>query len=410
MFVRPIAPLLCACVLLFAPAVTAQPYTVIELGAPPGETHVSPHDINNQLQVAVTVESGAAYLREPAGFRALGVVNLYPSTLEISNSGVVAGVRMVGGRRQPFVWIDGTVYQPPGPPDEIRNVSTLTDNGLLLMQSGPVIDPPARSWLLWGSNLYDVNAAVGGTAYAINDSGVIGGIAGSRPFLRLPDGRITTPWLANIPVTTIGPGGHFAGFITTPVVQREWYYGTPDGTVTRIEPIPSGVTMYLADMNGAGDVIGSTHRHGGIFSPFLYRNHTIIDLNSMISLPEGRRLTSVSGMNDAGYIVGVVSTPSTFGDPRGVVLVPAAPAAPAGVTATLNAGLVTLNWQESLGALDYLVEAGTTSGASNVFSGSVGSQRSLTTLAPPGRYYVRIRARNAIGVSPPSVEIIVDVL
>lgn len=98
--------------------------------------------------------------------------------------------------------------------------------------------------------------------------------------------------------------------------------------VTRIEPSGIGVTMSLGGMNRAGDLNGHIHRHGGMFTPFLYRNSTIIDLNSVVAPSEWRLMVGV-GINDAGCIV-ALATPAAapFSAWRAVLLVPAAPAAP----------------------------------------------------------------------------------
>ena len=69
----------------------------------------------------------------------------------------------------------------------------------------------------------------------------------------------------------------------------------------------------------------------------------------------------------------------------------------------------TLTWAAPLfgpAATSYVVEAGTATGLSNITVFNTGG--SGTTLVvpgvPPGTYYVRIRAVNALGVSPPSFE------
>jgi hypothetical protein len=44
-----------------------------------------------------------------------------------------------------------------------------------------------------------------------------------------------------------------------------------------------------------------------------------------------------------------------------------------------------------------------------VYYGSVGAQLGISGTVAPGRYYVRVRALNAVGVSAPSVELVIDV-
>lgn len=89
--------------------------------------------------------------------------------------------------------------------------------------------------------------------------------------------------------------------------------------------------------------------------------------------------------------------------------VPAPPSEPSSFSATGSNGTVTLTWAAPLfgpAATSYVVEAGTATGLSNITVFNTGG--SGTTLVvpgvPPGTYYVRIRAVNALGVSPPSFE------
>ena len=57
---------------------------------------------------------------------------------------------------------------------------------------------------------------------------------------------------------------------------------------------------------------------------------------------------------------------------------------------------ITLLWNAAPAATDYIVEAGTSSGAGNVAS-IPQAGTSLVAEAPAGTYYVRVRPRNACG-------------
>ncbi len=95
----------------------------------------------------------------------------------------------------------------------------------------------------------------------------------------------------------------------------------------------------------------------------------------------------------------------------------AAPAAPRGVTATVTASpgaALTLDWQAGVGGgapEAFLLEAGSRAGASDIGRLTTGSRATrFHTPIAPGRYYVRARASNALGVSAPSedVEVLLD--
>ena len=97
-----------------------------------------------------------------------------------------------------------------------------------------------------------------------------------------------------------------------------------------------------------------------------------------------------------------------------IVTVPATatpPNAPGTLSATVAERVVTLGWGAASGnATTYIVEAGTAAGLSNVGTFATGHlDTTLVVPAPPGTYFVRVRAANAFGASPPSNEISVVV-
>jgi hypothetical protein len=397
---RSVCAFVCAVAGAIAAPASAQPYALIDLGVLPGQDSSTATDINNQLQIVGT-SGDQAVLWDLGGMHPLGLT--VAGKLHINNSGIVAGVRLVEGRRRPFVWLNGSTFEPPGPPDDVLEVRELTDNNLLLMES-------SRSYLLLGPTLYDLSSLFGGTVFALNQDGVLGGVANGQPFLRFADGRVITPWAGtSTPVRVIGAGGHFAGFQETFTVQRAWHYGMPDGSVTTIQPFGIGVTMSLTSINRAGDLVGRFHLHGGNVFGFLYRGGTVFNLNSLIAGPTPWRLRVATGINDLGYIIATATPSTTFTPEHAMLLVPVAPAAPNGLTSSVVGNVVTLQWSAPVGALDYIVEAGSAANAADLFNANVGTQTTVSAPVPPGRYYVRVRARNAVGVSPPSAEIVVDV-
>lgn len=88
-----------------------------------------------------------------------------------------------------------------------------------------------------------------------------------------------------------------------------------------------------------------------------------------------------------------------------------APLAPALAPAQVAATTVGLAWAleaASPMATRYVVEAGTAPNATSVTLAAAGAALSVGGV-PPGRYYVRVRAVNHHGSSPPSNEVVVDV-
>lgn len=81
--------------------------------------------------------------------------------------------------------------------------------------------------------------------------------------------------------------------------------------------------------------------------------------------------------------------------------------APTNVTAFMSGGLLTLTWADPTTGgtpTGYVVEAGSASGAANIASVPVTSRSFTFEPVPNGYYFLRVRARNAAGVGPASVE------
>jgi subtilisin family serine protease len=87
------------------------------------------------------------------------------------------------------------------------------------------------------------------------------------------------------------------------------------------------------------------------------------------------------------------------------------PGPPVNLTASATGAMVTVTWQPPAGgrAAEYIVEAGSQPGTADVFNGTVGASLTASGAVPPGTYYLRARARNAAGSSPPSNEASVTV-
>jgi predicted RNA-binding protein with TRAM domain len=86
-----------------------------------------------------------------------------------------------------------------------------------------------------------------------------------------------------------------------------------------------------------------------------------------------------------------------------------APNPPAALTSAVTGMLVTLAWASGGGcaATNYVVQAGTAPGLSNLATVNAGVALGLSATAPTGTYYVRVVAQNAFGSSPPSNQVTV---
>jgi hypothetical protein len=85
----------------------------------------------------------------------------------------------------------------------------------------------------------------------------------------------------------------------------------------------------------------------------------------------------------------------------------AVPAAPTNLRSCTGGTTLNLTWTGTPSATSYILEAGSSPGASNLSASDIGPGTSLTATAPPGTYYIRLRAKSACGASSVSNEIIV---
>lgn len=180
---------------------------------------------------------------------------------------------------------------------------------------------------------------------------------------------------------------------------------TQPGAPGSLEAQVSGARVSLAWLASAGSLDGYVIEAGS--APGLANLATLPLAGGATSLaidaPNGRYFVRVRAVNACG-----AGAPSN----EVVVDVPGAcptPAAPGPIGVSVAGGTVSLGWPGVPGAAGYVLEAGSSPGASNVFVGPVAGA-GLQAAPPPGRYFVRVRARNACGgLSAPSGEVVVNV-
>jgi hypothetical protein len=122
-------------------------------------------------------------------------------------------------------------------------------------------------------------------------------------------------------------------------------------------------------------------------------------------LPAGTYYWRVIGVNSGG--LGAPSAEAQF-----VVGGCQPPGNPVGFAFVVDGRIVTLTWfAPSFGSppTTYVLEAGSGPALADLLVSAVGLQPQLVTPAPPGTYYVRVRAQNACGTSGPSNEHVIVV-
>ena len=87
------------------------------------------------------------------------------------------------------------------------------------------------------------------------------------------------------------------------------------------------------------------------------------------------------------------------------------PPPPVALTATTSGGSASINWAPDTGSVptSYLLDVGTSPGASNIGSFSTAVPSLSASAVPNGQYYLRARAVNSAGISAPSAEAVLTV-
>jgi hypothetical protein len=231
-----------------------------------------------------------------------------------------------------------------------------------------------------GGQLIDLNDVVSvpehhiASARAINDHGVI--IASlTRAGQTAPDRDVIL-----IPVPR------------EPAAPTTVDFSVSNQTVTLWWPPVADAVEYIVEAGGApgaSDLYSASIGH---------------DLSVSATVPAGRYYVRVHARNAAGRGDASPELVIDVGSP------PTAPPAPADLTWSIpSPGTVQLAWAPVSNATDYVVEAGSASGLTNLFNGSVGNNTVVSAQVPAGRYYVRVRARNTVSSGVPSEEVIVDI-
>ena len=139
----------------------------------------------------------------------------------------------------------------------------------------------------------------------------------------------------------------------------------------------------------------------------------------LLTIPLGNTTTISGAAPNATYFWRVLASNAAGSGPPSteaqftVGPVCIAPSAPQNFSHSVVGRTVTLTWTApaaGAGPITYLVDVGAASGLANILSGApLGNGSSISVGAPPGTYYVRLRAQNACGVSAPSLERVIVV-
>jgi predicted phage tail protein len=177
-------------------------------------------------------------------------------------------------------------------------------------------------------------------------------------------------------------------------------------------------TASAQTVNGARVTLAWDAPAGGpVVSGYLLSVGSTAGLSNLAAFWTGQTTVTVENVPAGTYFVRVQSmTAEGISPPSNelqiVVAAPAPPAVPTQLSAAVSGRTVQLNWAAPAGgAASYVIEAGSAPGLANLASFATGTSGTafVTAGVPPGRYYVRVRGANNLGVGAASNEIIVTV-
>jgi hypothetical protein len=290
---------------------------------------------------------------------------------------VSAGKHIVEFRNGPiYRYHDGVATLVFAPANDIHAFTRdINRAGEIVGEVGPNRDAAARRAFLFGDRLIDLNTRIP---------------AGSGWHLRSALAITDDGWI-------IGDGFHHG--------RATYYVLIPDGAGA-----PAAPTLHAPIVNGS--LVTLTWAAAG--ATYDLEVGTSPGATNVLAANVGP-LTTVSGTVPPGtyyyrlYAVNWAGRSSPSAEGSFAVTGPAPPSPPTNVAFTRTGRRVTVTWSPSAGAVQYILEAGTSPGSANVFNGSLGGTLAITADVPPGTYHVRVRARSAAGTSGPSNDIAIVV-
>lgn len=181
-------------------------------------------------------------------------------------------------------------------------------------------------------------------------------------------------------------------------------------------------TLPTVPLNLQASVVGNTitvawqpPAQGAPLSTYILRAGSGPGLSDVYNGPVGNVTTVSSPIPNGIYYIRVLAQNATGVGPATadvVATVGVPPGPPQNVVATAVGGTIVLNWSPPAGGgaiSTYIVRAGTSPGASNLFDGAVGAVTSVSGAVEPGTYYLRVLAHGPGGTSAPSNEAAVTI-
>jgi len=246
----------------------------------------------------------------------------------------------------------------------------------------------------------------------------------------------SAPGLVNL--ARFETGGTGTSYLATAVAPGTYYVrvraASDDGisspsnevsvTVVPTGPMPDAPTSLVATAIGSTVTFAWTAPAGTVASDYRVEAGSAPGLSDLANFATGSAATRfmATGVGAGTFFIRVravnaAGVGSASNEVRLVVTdasapCAGAPGAPRGLTAVVTGSTVTLAWTASEGApTSYVIEAGSSTGSTDLanFDTARTSPSLRVTGVGNGAYFVRVRAKNACGASPPSNEVLVTV-
>ena len=301
--------------------ITTTRYEITDLGVLTNQLESGATAINSQGQVVgLSGSDPFLWLPAPAYGLPAGIHNLQNidpdavSVRGINDSGLLIGQGQ--GGNIPTTW----QWQPASQAWQTSALPTLQGSGMALgvNNDGHVVgsvrnNAGGNEGVLWQNGALTALTTLGGEGYAINDFGVMAGMAED-----IHGDAMATRWTAPGSPVNLGflPGGSesYATDINDwgEVVGNSypgsfiWLPGPAYGLDAGMHALaPLADSSLASGINNLAQVVGSTYYSSlGVYTPFIWQNGTTFDLNSLIDPASGWTLTQASDINDAGQITG----------------------------------------------------------------------------------------------------------
>jgi hypothetical protein len=191
------------------------------------------------------------------------------------------------------------------------------------------------------------------------------------------------------------------------------YYATVRAYNTSYEYGPSSTEVTIDLVNPTAAITAVLQANNNVLVTWSTTNATSAVINGYTVGTSGSTTVAISATTT--FTITATSATGARAQASATVTLsaPAAPTAPQSLSGTVSGSRASLAWRAPAGGgapQNYLIYAGTSAGGTNVANGmAVGNVLSAYGDLPKGRYYIRVRAANGVGMSPDSNQIILRV-